>query len=689
MSVLEPSAAERIRAATETLWHHSRDRVREQVTVIERAVMALLEDRLGNEERAAAQREAHKIAGSAGMFGFQPATEAARRLEQLFEVGPQSVDAVRASALVERMLTAFAFEDTAGSRAPHAVEASVPPSGKAPGLQQPSVVLVGLATAVAGTLSSAVRARGLVPELVHPSILLSVLEAGEVPAAAVVQLAESRMAATGDLVAALARRGVPVVVLVPEDTGTQTRITVLRAGARLLLDLPSDSPSGHTAVADALASLAGAPAAGGFRILAVDDDATLLLAVRVMLGEGLGAQVTTLSDTEQFWPELNRVQPDLLLIDIDMPGASGLELCRLVRSDPAWHGLPVVFLSARSDASTVYQVFASGADDFVSKPVHAAELHARVANRLERTKLQRQLSDTDPLTGLANWARLETELRRLQQLADRYQTSLSIAVLGLDRFQQVNDRYGHELGDTVLRTVGRSLRDAFRDEDVVARIGGDEFVVGMLGLRREEGAARLEGVLAALRDTVHHLEGHTLQVSASAGVAQYGVDGAGLEAVHRAAKAALRAAKTAGRGAAVPSGLADAWDGESVDVAIVEDDEILAELLRHTLTTVGYRCLVLPDGTTAVDRLTDTHRTIKARAILLDIDLPGRNGFEVLHELHRAGLTATSAVLVVTGRSSEEEVMRALRSGARDHVAKPFSVPLLVEKLRRIMPEDP
>jgi diguanylate cyclase (GGDEF)-like protein len=248
------------------------------------------------------------------------------------------------------------------------------------------------------------------------------------------------------------------------------------------------------------------------------------------------------------------VQPDLLLIDIDMPGASGLELCRLVRSDPAWRHLPVVFLSGRGDPTTVQQVYGAGADDFVSKPVVGPELHARIANRLERTRLHRLLAETDPLTGLANRRRLETDLSRLQHFADRYATALSLAVVDVDRFKRVNDRFGHAAGDEVLRLLAAHLQAAFRGEDVVARLGGEEFVVAMLGMRREDAVERLSSVLAAFADTVLEVENRQLRVGASAGVAQHGLDGSGFEELYRAADAALRVAKVTGRGRVLPAG---------------------------------------------------------------------------------------------------------------------------------------
>jgi diguanylate cyclase (GGDEF)-like protein len=485
-----------------------------------------------------------------------------------------------------------------------------------------------------------------------------------------------------ELLGDLERAGVVLVAMTgTATTATAQRIRAVRAGARIVLD----STAGGAEVADAVATLLNTAPSRTQRVLAVDDDEVILAAVRQVLDPAMVA-VETLSDPERFWEVLSQVQPDLVLLDIDMPRVNGLELCRLVRSDPRWREVPVMFLSGSLDGAAVRGVYAAGADDFVAKPVVGPELEARIANRLERSRLHRMLAETDPLTGLANRRRLERDLGRLELLAERYNSALSVALIDVDRFKQVNDRHGHAAGDEVLRRLADHLREAFRGEDVVARLGGDEFFVAMFGMRRSEGVDRVAEVLAGFRDAGVDIGGGVrLDVDASAGVAGHRHDGIGFPELYRAADAALLIAKASGRGRVLAAGDASPEHVQHVDVVIVEDDEVLAELLRHTLEVVGYRCVVLADGAEAVSRLSGTGRRLAASAILLDIDLPGRSGFEVLYALREAGVTATTAVLVVTARSSEAEAIRAVAEGAADHVAKPFSVPLLVEKLRRIV----
>jgi DNA-binding response OmpR family regulator len=125
--------------------------------------------------------------------------------------------------------------------------------------------------------------------------------------------------------------------------------------------------------------------------MVVDDDVHLLAALQVIL-QPWGFQVTTLDNPEKFWEVLETTCPDLLILDVEMPGYSGIELCLAVRNDLRWSLLPVLFLTAHSESEIVRQMFVAGADDYVNKPIVQPELIARLLNRLERTQLRHRLA---------------------------------------------------------------------------------------------------------------------------------------------------------------------------------------------------------------------------------------------------------------------------------------------------------
>jgi diguanylate cyclase (GGDEF)-like protein len=236
------------------------------------------------------------------------------------------------------------------------------------------------------------------------------------------------------------------------------------------------------------------------------------------------------------------------VLDVDMPEVNGIELCQVVRQDPDWSGLPIVFLTARNDTQTRQEVFASGADDYVSKPIVEAELVTRILNRLERSRLMRYLAETDSLTGVANRRRSTQDLTKFLALAERQQKPFSFAILDVDHFKQVNDRYGHEMGDRLLHALGHLLKTSFRSEDTVGRWGGEEFVVGMYGATHFEAVTRLSALLATFREQpLLSADNEVVHVTFSAGVSSYPETEADLIGLYRAADTALRKAKTTGR----------------------------------------------------------------------------------------------------------------------------------------------
>jgi PleD family two-component response regulator len=226
------------------------------------------------------------------------------------------------------------------------------------------------------------------------------------------------------------------------------------------------------------------------RVLVVDDDPAALDSMRVLLAPG-DLEVFTLSDPLRFWETLEEVEPELLILDVDMPGINGPELCRTVRNDPRWSGLAVIFTTGRTDADTVQLVFDAGADDYVAKPFVGREFVARVSNRLQRVRLYRAKAETDGLTGLSNRVTSEEGLKQLAMVSERLSEPLSVVMLDIDHFKLVNDNHSHATGDRVLHRVGAYPRREFRGNDVVGRWGGEEFIVGLYGVTRADAVGRL------------------------------------------------------------------------------------------------------------------------------------------------------------------------------------------------------
>lgn len=653
----------------QAVWEHSRAEVFVQVDVIADAVTDALIGSLAEEGRMRAAREAHKLAGSIGTLGFALASEHARDLEHALGVadGPPHDDLPRLAALA----TALRHELEADRDVGPATTEQAPGGGPAELMVVDDVPERGrslLAAAAARGMPALLAAdlgsaRRLVAEAAPDVVLLNL------------SIAADAGAAMGFLAEASAER--PVMVVAGGDEQVD-RVEVARRGGRGFL-ARSLEPSATIAAA---IDLRERVRVRGTRILAVDDDAIVLSVLRSVLGQA-DLTVATCEDPAQFWERLDEVSPDLVLLDFDMPEISGPELCRTIRNEPRWAGLPIIFLTSRTDAASVRTGFDAGADDYLSKPFVGPEVVARIASRLERVRLYRALADTDGLTGLPNRRKSVEALEALLRMADRQQQPASLAVLDVDRFKSINDSHGHAGGDAVLRELGAAMRQFFRGEDVIARWGGDELVVGMYAMTEADGRQRLGDFVEEVRERRFH-EG-AIAVTLSAGVAQYRADGADIEQLYHAADAALYVAKAQGRDRVVGAGRGAEDHPAVVDIAIVEDDAVLGRLLEHALQTRGYRTHWITDGVAAAAELGAAHPRLLAPLLLLDWDLPGLDGLRVLRTLRERGVLERMQVIMLTVRGAEGEVLEALEAGAIDHVTKPFSVPVLMQRVRRAM----
>ncbi len=172
--------------------------------------------------------------------------------------------------------------------------------------------------------------------------------------------------------------------------------------------------------------------------------------------------------------------PDLVLLDIMMPGMDGYEVCSRIKADPITRDIPVIFISAKSEVEDETYGLEVGAIDFISKPISPPIVKARVRNHLllkRQTDLLRTLSFIDGLTSIANRRRFDEVLSREWRRCARAQLPLSLIMLDVDQFKPYNDHYGHQAGDECLRVMGGLLAEqVMRPADLVARYGGEEFV---------------------------------------------------------------------------------------------------------------------------------------------------------------------------------------------------------------------
>jgi diguanylate cyclase (GGDEF)-like protein len=278
--------------------------------------------------------------------------------------------------------------------------------------------------------------------------------------------------------------------------------------------------------------------------------------------------------------------PDLILLDIMMPGMDGYEVCSLLQADEATRAIPIIFVTAMNEVQYEEKGLSLGAMDYIVKPISPPIVRARVRTHLtlaeQTAKLKalvatlekqqgelaewnhtledrvteaivqaerlRHIAFHDALTGLANRVLLLDRLEHAISHAQREGGGVALMFIDLDRFKAVNDTFGHDVGDALLKEVARLLSECRRASDTVARMGGDEFVILLESPASREVHAEMAQQIIAQLSTPMAILGNPVQIGASVGIASFPEDGTDLAQLMKSADSAMYAAKTAGRG---------------------------------------------------------------------------------------------------------------------------------------------
>ena len=301
--------------------------------------------------------------------------------------------------------------------------------------------------------------------------------------------------------------------------------------------------------------------AAGVRILVADDHPDNVDLLRIRLG-ARGYLVDAVNDGQQALDRVLADPPDLLLLDVMMPKLDGMEVARRVKEAPGLPFVPIILQTALDTTAHKVEGFDAGADDYITKPINFLELEARIRallrikalqEELERANAElRRVSQTDGLTGVDNRRYIEERLREAFEHAARLNESLAVMMTDVDHFKSVNDTYGHQAGDAVLKQVAEALRDTAREIDHVGRYGGEEFLVLLPGANADDARAYAERARAAIAGREFTYPGGSLRRTMSAGVAAWPhPEIRHQEALVKAADDALYAAKQGGRNCVV------------------------------------------------------------------------------------------------------------------------------------------
>jgi diguanylate cyclase (GGDEF)-like protein len=333
----------------------------------------------------------------------------------------------------------------------------------------------------------------------------------------------------------------PKVVFLSARGDLEARLAAVRAGGNAYFTKPVDlSP-----LVEKLDTLTERHAHSPYRVLLVANESDLAGDYGGAL-ESAGMRAEIVFEPLQVMETLYGFQPDLILMDIDMKGCTGPELATVLRQQESYLSTPIVFLSTEEGLNEQLAAIERGGDDCLPRFTELHHLVSAVEARARRGRMLQSLISHDGLTGLLNHGNLKLSLETEISRASRDRSTMSYAMIDLDRFKSINDNFGHPAGDRLLRSLALFLRQRLRRSDVLARYGGDELAVILPRTDGATAARVLDEVRENFSQLRHRVGSRGFTATLSCGVATYPACPT-LELLTQAADTALYSAKRAGR----------------------------------------------------------------------------------------------------------------------------------------------
>jgi DNA-binding response OmpR family regulator len=347
-----------------------------RVVVLEQMEQALRSGKVDSDLQQTASHEAHKLAGTLGSFGYEAGSRLAQRIEHLLT---RSQPLSQADVPPLQTLIADLKQELTKPPRPLTAEPLEP-------VKAPRILVIDQNETFIRQLKTDAFAWGLQVESVENLRDAASQIDRLAPGAVVLNLQAANEAEISMLIGFKQQFPNLAIVILAEQDSLTNRVTVARLGVQRFLYKPITSAQ----VFESIAQVLPKPQTSDAKVMILDDDPIVLDALSLLL-QPWGLQVKTLEDPKQFWTVLTATQPDLLVMDLEMPTFNGIDLCRVVRQDPKWGNLPILVVTAHTDMNSIQHVFAAGADDFISKPVVGPELVTRVISRIDRSRLQQEL----------------------------------------------------------------------------------------------------------------------------------------------------------------------------------------------------------------------------------------------------------------------------------------------------------
>jgi two-component system cell cycle response regulator len=430
------------------------------------------------------------------------------------------------------------------------------------------------------------------------------------------------------------------------------------------------------------------------RVLVVDDDDIALQRLSDLV-TAAGYEVATVASGAAALTSLRNQFAPIVILDRTMPGMDGLELCRAIREGEYPGYVYIMLCTAHDSEDEILGGLRAGADDYLSKRASGTQLIARLATARRIIALEqslkhvieerRRMAMTDALTGCYNRRYFMNHLRRELKRSGRSSGCLALAVMDIDHFKRINDRFGHAVGDAVLVEFAQRMRNALpRETDWCARLGGEEFAVVLPETELPGARVVAEAMRAAVSAVPMRTAAGRIDVTVSVGVSSVGAfadrGAATVEQLLRRADDCLYFSKRSGRDRVTIDG-EEIMDKPLKTLLYVDDDPDIREIVQMSLSLDGQLTVLTSDGG---ERALLKMRVEHPDLVVLDVMMPGMDGPTLLKRMREDPALAQIPVIFMTAKASAEEAERFRELSAIGVIAKPFDPMALGAQVRAL-----
>ncbi|BAK16828.1 diguanylate cyclase [Solibacillus sp. FSL W7-1472] len=412
-------------------------------------------------------------------------------------------------------------------------------------------------------------------------------------------------------------------------------------------------------------------------ILVIDDDIVFASYIKNIL-ESKGFMVIVAHNGKRGLELIYELNPALVFLDIKLPDINGFSILENINKIKSNH-MFVTIMSVDDSKGNRAKAYDLGALDFIKKPLDADILISYVRNRLVFKQALELSIMTDELTQLYNRKYMNTQLEFLMEQFEKRGEQFSIAIADIDFFKNINDTYGHIVGDEVLKGFSNLIMSAKREEDILFRFGGEEFVLVMPNTSKNTAFSIMERLRTIVGKQPFKGNEQSFNITFSSGIAEINHQNKHPKALVEQADQALYKAKTSGRNQTVLFTKEEQISKKQKLKLIVIDD---VAIIRNLVTNYFNKLQVPEEFTMEVAAFENGVKFLESNwyekntkyIILLDGMMPQMDGMNVLKKIREEYSSNDVIVSMLTGRNDEEYVLEALANGADDFIVKPFNI---------------